>query len=301
MNWRAVFSPALAVALLAMGGAAAGMKTAMEVMHVVLQKKAIYAENNRALRAIPTETDHWVRIGKDAEELPAVVEELGTENFVTRAYAEKVREGEQRRPRVLQLHAAYYTGTIDTVPHVPDRCFVGAGWSIIGGPWIVDVPLETARWVPSPDLPPRLQGRVFTTRLSQDFSTGGPGRRVNLPTDLTPGAALKLKVTRFSRPDGGERFEGYFFIANGTCVPSAEEVRDKAYDLSSPCAYYAKVQVGSSDCTSPEELASAAGALMNDLLGELMTCVPDWVSVEQGRWPPKSSPGTNPDGGTVRR
>ena len=55
MNWRAVFSPALVVALLTMGGAAAGMKTAMEVMHVVLQKKPIYAENNRALRALPTE------------------------------------------------------------------------------------------------------------------------------------------------------------------------------------------------------------------------------------------------------
>ena len=28
------------------------------------------------------------------------------------------------------------------------------------------------------------------------------------------------------------------------------------------------------------------GDLLNDLLGELMTCVPDWNKVQRGEWPP---------------
>src|SRR5207253_2412975 len=133
----------------------------------------------------------------DQEELPAVVEELGTENFVTRVYAEKLPTGSTGRPRILQLHAAYYTGTIDTVPHVPDRCFVGAGWAIVGGPWVRDVPLSTSGWVPAPDLPPSMQGKVYTTRLSQEYSTLSRGRRVNLPTGITPSSPLRFRVTEY--------------------------------------------------------------------------------------------------------
>lgn len=275
-------------AMLILCAGAAGVKAAIDLMHVVLQKKPIYAPDNRAVRAIPAQTDRWIQVGDDVLEKEAVVEELGTENYLTRVYAEK-SPASGAKPRVIQLHAAYYTGMIDTVPHVPDRCFVGAGFAITGGPWIVDIPLSTAGWlaVPASELPPKLVGHVFTTRLSQDFaSSAGRGRRVHLPTDLTPSRPLRIKITEFKGPSGLHRFEGYFFIANGECVPNAEDVRFKAFDLSTEYAYYLKVQVGSSDVGSPEELAAGAASLLDDLLGELMTCVPDWVSVEEGRWPP---------------
>src|SRR5262249_43569249 len=157
----------------------------------------------------PTETEHWIQYGKDQEEKADVVEELGTENYLTRVYVEK-SPASGAKPRVIQLHAAYYTGMIDTVPHVPDRCFVGAGFAILGGPWILPVPLSGAGWVPATDLPPRLAGRIYTTRLSQE-SRAGRGRRVHLPTDLSPTQPLRIKVTEFKVPAGGHRMEGYFF------------------------------------------------------------------------------------------
>jgi hypothetical protein len=301
MNWRRIFSPACITALLTMSAGAAVMTTAIDAMHIVLQKKPIYAENRRAVRAIPTETEHWTRIGKDVDELPAVVEELGTENYVTRTYLEKLPAGAKGKPRVVQLHAAYYTGTIDTVPHVPDRCFVGAGWSIVGGPWVRDVPLSTANWVPAADLPPSLHGKVYTTRLSQEYSTAGRGRRINLPTGLAPGNPPHLRITEFMDPEGHHRFEGYFFIANSTCVSSAEDVRGAAFDLTAEYAYYMKVQVGSSDVTTAEELASAAASLLDDLFGELVACTPDWVRVVQGQWPPGGDAVSKPVGGDSRR
>ena len=79
---------------------------------------------------------------------------------------------------------------------------------------------------------------------------------------------------------------GYCFIANGGWVSSAEGVRFLAFNLTDDYAYYLKVQVGSADVESPEELAGLAGSLLDDLLGELMTCVPDWPRVMGGQWPP---------------
>lgn len=300
MNWRALAHPAFLAATLTMAGAAMGMKTAIDLLHVVLHKRPIYAEGGRGVRAIPTETSRWVQIGQDAVERPDVQEELGTDNYLTRAYIEK-QPAPGVAPRVLQLHAAYYTGMIDTVPHVPDRCFVGAGFSIVGGPWVLDVPMDTSAWAPATDLPPSLAGRVYTTRLSYDYSTGGRGRRVNLPIDMGPGKPLKIRVTEFKGPKTGRRFEGYFFVANGGWVSSAEGVRFLAFQQSSEYAYYLKIQVGSSSVGSAEELAAAAGDLLSDLLGELMTCVPDWVRVEQGEWPPDNPRAPKPGEPAARR
>jgi hypothetical protein len=52
---------------------------------------------------------------------------------------------------------------------------------------------------------------------------------------------------------------------------------------------------------SAEELASAAGSLLDDLLGELVTCTPDWVRVVQGQWPAKEEEAPNTRGGDGRR
>jgi hypothetical protein len=208
--------------------------------------------------------------------------------------------GAGAQARVARLHGAYYTGMIDTVPHVPDRCFVGAGFSLIGGPWDLDVPLKTGHWAPGEDLPAGLRGRVYTVRLAQD-STAGPGVRVNLPTDLTPAAPLQMRITEYKVPGGGHRFEGYFFIANGGWVANAERVRDKAFDATSEYAYYLKVQIGASDIGSAQELATMAGSLLDDLLGEVMTCVPDWVKVERGEWPPDNPRNPKLAGASGRR
>ena len=52
----------------------------------------------------------------------AMVESLGTDKYLTRSYA---LDGDPAKGTML-LHLAYYTGMIDTVPHIPERCW-GAG------------------------------------------------------------------------------------------------------------------------------------------------------------------------------
>jgi hypothetical protein len=69
-------------------------------------------------------------------------------------------------------------------------------------------------------------------------------------------------------------------------VDSAEQVRLLAFNLTDDYAYYLKVQITSGGVESPQELASLAGSLLDDLLGEIMRCVPDWTEVRAGRYPP---------------
>jgi hypothetical protein len=284
MNWREVANPAFLVALAVMSLSAIGMKTAIEHYKIHLQKKPVYAEEGRLLRAIPTETLHWQRLGQDHIEASEIAAELGTDNYVTRFYVPRAAGASNRK--MVQLHAAYYTGMIDTVPHVPERCLTGGGMALVGGPWTVPVPLNTSDWRPATDVDARHEGRVYTARLSNEYSTAGGGRRVNLPFDLTPTKPLTLRVSKFMTASGQEHYAGYFFIANGGWVSSAEGVRQLSFDLTNDYAYYLKVQVGSTEVDSPEDLAEVSASLLDDLLGELMTCVPDWAKVQRGDWPP---------------
>ncbi|MFN0131842.1 MAG: exosortase/archaeosortase family protein [Phycisphaerales bacterium] len=284
MPWKpSVAAWIVAVSVLAFG--AAGMKVGLAFSKVYLQKKSIFAENGRALRAIPTETANWVRVGQDHIESPESLEVLGTDNYLTRMYQEKAAPAGGTK-RTALLHVAYYTGMIDTVPHVPDRCMIAAGMDLVGGPWTAKVPLDTSGMLAADNVPAELRGKVFTTRLSNQYSTAGGGRRVNLPYEVTPERQLAMKISKFAGKGQTERYAGYFFIANGGWRSSAEDIRLLAFDLRNEYAYYLKVQVDSSDVKSPEELGELAGSLLDDLLGEVMTCLPDWVKVEQGMWPP---------------
>lgn len=289
MKMRTLLNPAFLTAVLTLGAAGVGIKTGIERFNIYLQKKPIYAEPvgdaERVLRGIPTETARWIRQGMDLLVPPEELEVLGTSNYLTRVYVEK-NPPAGRPARSVELHAAYYTGSIDTVPHVAERCFTGAGVSLVGGPWTLPLALDTSDWVPAGDVPSDLAGRVFTTRLSNEYSTAGGGRRVTLPIDLTPERPLKLRITQYDAHKRGAYYAGYFFLGNGGWVSNAEEVRLLSFDLRQDYAYYAKVQFGSASVSSPEELAEVAGSLMNDLLGEIMTCVPDWMKVERGEWPP---------------
>jgi hypothetical protein len=290
MNLRALRNPAFLVAFLFMGAAGIGIKAGIDRFNIYLQKKPIYPEpgpdgSEPVLLGIPKVTRNWAQVGQDQLVPPEELEVLGTENYLTRYYAEK-EPAAGKPPRKIELHAAYYTETIDTVPHVAERCFTGAGLSLTGGPWIIPLKLTTTDWVPASNLPPGRAGQVYTTRLSNEYSKAGRGRRVTLPIGVTPEKPLAIRITRYTTPKGDNYYAGYFFLGNGGWVSSAEEVRLLSFDLRQDYAYYAKVQFGSGDVQSPDELAEMAASLMDDLLGEIMTCVPDWMKVERAEWPP---------------
>lgn len=291
MDAKRLTSPAFLTCLGLVGGAGAILPFIVWWLGLVVFKKPIEAEFK--LTSIPAETPVFRMIGKDERYGKDVQETLGTENYISRIYVDKAPPADAR-PRAIELHVAYYTGTIDTVPHVPDRCMVGAGWSIAGGPWIVPVPLDRGRWIEddAASAEARAAGTaagsvgadspIFSGRLSP--ASHAPGNRVRLPRGIEH---VQMRVTEFEKPGTGQRmFAGFFFIANGGLTPRAEEVRLLAYDLRSDYAYYAKVQVSSEQVKSAEELARVAADLLDDLLPDVMQCVPDWTDVLRGDYPP---------------
>ena len=274
MSWRALLNPAYLVALGVLLASALSLGRAIDAMDIYLLKLPIYPEGNRKLRQILTETEHWRRRGADVIESADIVKSLGTENYLTRAYALKADPG-----TVIDFHAAYYTGMVDTVPHVPERCFVGGGWQLASESVILDIPLDTSGWTRSDE-----DDSLYEVRLSND-NQYRPGQRVPLPRGVTPDGGLRMRITRFLA-DEQPFYSGYFFVANGGTVAQSEGVRLLAFRLDDDYAYYLKVQFTSAQVESPEELAGIAGKLLDDLLPEIMLCVPDWSEVQAGRYPP---------------
>jgi exosortase len=273
------------VAVLVVSGTA--VFAGVRVLGVHLSKEPIYAPDNRKVHAIPTETASWRRVGNDQIATAEVVEALGTQNYLTRQYEQKHPEG--GRPHRVVLHLAYYTGMVDTVPHVPERCMVGGGAQLVGGPW--SVPLWSA---------------ARRERLQREWALvpGGEGEELRrAPVAGVEGGVLmprrvsdlRLLVSEFNTAQPGGRqsreFMGYFFVANGGHTDSALGVRRLAFRLTDRYAYYLKVQVGSGSVQSAEELAEVSSGLLHELLPEIMRCVPDWSAVEAGTWPPRRGGG----------
>lgn len=273
-------TPAFLAAFVCLLVGAIGLQVAIARSQVVLRKLPIYAKDNLPLRTLPASVPGWERVGQDSVLSKEVLEELGTENYLSRVYTGQF-EG---RPVFIELHAAYYTGMIDTVPHVPERCFVGGGMVQAGGTRIVPIPLDLERFSRDPFADPDRDGIIYTA-IGQDFQS------VRMPRAVE---SIKLRVTPFRDVRSGRKVHaGYFFLANGGWAVSANQVRDMAFDLRNDYAYYAKVQFTSWDFESAEDLARAAGAMLDELFPELMRRMPDWIEVMEGRYPP-DNPRSNP-------
>lgn len=270
---------------------AGALSAYLSVNGVRLHKIPIYPENNRQVSSIPSVTDGWEKVGADQVMGAEVVETLGTENYLSRNYF-RTRDADPKMPIVLSFHAAYYTGMIDTVPHVPERCFVGGGLQQGGFSRSMDLPMDTSSWRIDPSVPTEFAGQsgeIYTVRLSNDPSrSDAPGSRVRLPRGVSPESAIKMRVSEFIDPNGGKLYAGYFFIANGGTKANANDVRQLAFNLNDDYAYFLKVQVTASHLESFDEFVVYAGELIGELLGETMRCVPDWVDVQMGIYPPEN-------------
>jgi len=285
VNWRTVLHPACVLAFLVLGVSAIGMRAAIDRYGLHLQKEEIHAPGRRQVSTIPRETPNWEQFGPDQVLDEDTVKTLGTNNFVSRAFRRKGGiEGE--RPMVIEFHAAYYTGGIDTVPHVPERCMVGGGWRRTKDARTLSLDLDSTTWVKDEAASQSPLGEVYTARtLPSPYSTA-PGTRVRLPYSITPDSPIRMRVTEFESPDSNRRLlAGYFFVANGGVASSAEQVRTLAFNLTSDYAYYLKVQLSSATVESGEELALEGASLLSELMPEIMRCVPDWTLVESGEYP----------------
>lgn len=272
--------PAVAAGLALLVSSSALFGVVRTALKAHLVKEPINAPGGRQVSAIPVETQSWIRHGADRREAEVVEGVLGTANYLNRIYVKKSTIG-TKDEQFVDLHLAYYTGMIDTVPHVPERCMVGGGWSILGSTAMVPMNLDRMIVLPDSDVPESL-GAVWQARIT---TPGGEmaGARVRLPQGYDK---IALRVTPFASGDGRAKlYAGYFFIANGGVADNAEQVRLLAFDLRSKYAYFLKVQVSSPVVESPEELGVLAEDLLSELLPEIMLCVPDWIDVQLDRYP----------------
>lgn len=266
--------PAYAAAAVCLIASALGFRAAVAALGVYLKKEPVPLR--ASLDGIPTTLGAWKRVGEDRRYGDAIVEELGTSKYLNRLYA---IDGDPSKG-VVELHLAYYTGFIDTVPHVPERCWGAHGMQMTRQSERMPLTIDKSAWRADPTLVHQSSGKPYFLATVTDSVTKRSSE-VHLPVD-----EIVLSVTEFqeqSRPQA--RFiGGYLFVANGRATPSPYEVRDLAFSLTDKYAYYCKVQFSA-------EFPKAEGAYdryreqVTDLLGQvlphLMRTLPDWPEYEQ--------------------
>lgn len=262
-----------------------GFRIAMAQLQAFLRKEAVPLRE--PLDRIPSTLGRWRQLGKDSVFSDALVEELGTKNYVDRLYAVDGDPGKG----VLQVHLAYYTGMIDTVPHIPERCWNANGMIMLGQPVVRPIQVDRSAWDltggpahPGGGAPyPLAQVRDSITRKSMSVAM--------------PRGDIQMTLTAFQDPKvpNVTFLGGYLFLANGGVTPSAVAVRNLSFKLTDRYAYYCKVQFSSRLPGPPEkvipEFDRMTSELMQALLPNLMRCLPDWPSIEQG---PSSDPHRTP-------
>jgi hypothetical protein len=251
-----------------------GFRSAVGWLNVVLRKEPVPIRQH--LGQIPRSLGPWRAIGDDIVLDEASIEALGTPNYLNRVY--EYEEGEHRG-ETLMLHIAYYTGMIDAVPHVPDRCFGAAGWSPASSPRTE--PLAIA--YPQAEQDPTgatLDGEPYSM-LTVPRPVTGRDDRVRLPV-----GAYELRTRTYARDDssGHVMYGGFFFIANHRLTASPLDIRALAFQPSERHAYFAKVQLQlpADAADDPAIFPELSSDLLERLIPHLMRCLPDWAEVEAG-------------------
>ena len=218
---------------------------------------------------LPQTLGSWELFRKDPPLPDEVVKTLGTDQYVSMIY-EDLDWPEDRPGRFVRLHVPYYTGMIDTVPHVAERCFVGGGMQLMGSDFVnLELPYLGAEPDPESDnlrVPTRLGPPASARVPSDDFTA----RQVTFADPTNPTDTFHVV---------------YFFIANGKFMSTAEAVRVEGFNITDRYSFYCKVEVQVLGVRDREVAEERAESLLTVMLPEIMTALPDWVEVRAGSYP----------------
>jgi hypothetical protein len=230
---------------------------------------------------IPSRVGSWVQVSKDEPLDHNTIEVLGTKEFVFRDYVDsrlftaaqldeftdkptdkrlQLLDALQREhpEGVVRLAITYYTGLVDTVPHVPEKCYVADGFQTEGS-----APMAAT---------------------------------VGAYADGTP-RTVDYSYLHFQDTTGMGRVDrdvAYLFHVNGRYVSNNIAVRDELADLRKKYGYFAKVElmttgrsglnVSQAERDSSQVKAKAAfNDLLTAVLPEVERCVPDWNEATAGK------------------
>lgn len=265
---RAYFA---ALAILVIG--AVGFRMLVAELNIHLMKEAV--DLRRPLDTIPSKLGRWQRIGADAVFSDTLIEELGTRRYLDRTYAV---DGDPSKGAV-HLHIAYYTGTIDAVPHIPERCWAVSGLELTRNSEGVVVPIDRSAWRPAKgEDAARYQVTTVKDAITADLE------EVTMPR-----GDLSMTTIEFQDPKQPKRRQvgGYFFVANGSHARTSYDVRAMAFNLTDRYAYYCKIQltksgeVADADGSLMEPFRADTGEILSALMPYLMRCLPDWPTWER--------------------
>lgn len=271
----AILSKIIVVTLVfAVSGTAMGFM--MAAMNGFLAKKSVPLR--ASLDTIPSVLGEWEQVGDEREYDAAIIESLGTTQFIDRIY---VQDGDPKNG-TLMMHISYYSGTIDEVPHIPERCWHAAGLTQMGDSRRLELGVDKSEW-------------SETSIINQGAGESYQKTTVTHPVTgvvqdvLLPVGKLELMTSVFTSNQDAQlrRVGGYFFIANGRSCASSFEVRGLAFDWEQEYAYYCKVQfsmvfkVSEDDEDFLDSYQSMSTDVVKELLPDLMRCLPDWSEIEQ--------------------
>lgn len=292
-------TPAFLVTFLILLVGAVTLNAATSALRLHFRKQAVPLAKD--IKTLPKQMGPWVQVSLDMPLSPDIQEVLGTDKYIFRDYVDSrvvppdmVRQFEGKDPEerrrllgrvqgqwphaVLILSVTYYTGMVDTVAHIPDRCFVADGYrpTVYQTPrWkIPTCPVDADGWTLDKD--GRRPQDAGNTGVYED--AGLPVRFINFEDQDTRMQKLARNVT-------------YFFQVNGRWESDPIGVRSKLQNLFERHGYYAKVELMTM-LADTNRSAAVKQDFLSSALPELEKCLPDWGKVTTGSWPPPSAAAT---------
>ena len=264
---------AYAAALAILIAGAVGFRMLVAQLNIHLMKEPV--ELRRPLDTIPTRLGRWERVGLDSVFSDTLIEELGTRRYLDRSYA---IDGDPKKG-IVHVHVAYYTGTIDAVPHIPERCWAVGGLELTRNSEGVEVAIDRSEW--------RKQGGRDDARYMVASVKDAVTAEIDEIT--MPRGDIAMTTIEFQDPKRPEvrQVGGYFFLANGATARTSYDVRSLAFNLTDRYAYYCKIQLTKSgtvkgaDESLLEPFKADATELLSELIPPLMRCLPDWPTWEK--------------------
>ena len=261
---RVIRQPTFVAAVVVLLTAALGLNASVQFMKLRFKKDPVPLA--RELGSISDRLGTWVQVSQDQALDKDTEDALGTKKYIFRHYLDErvlgagvadqftAKSFEERETLVAEkrrrnasaavsMSVTYYTGMVDTVAHVPDRCVTADGYE--------PKSYKTEKWPIARDLP----------RAAK-----------------TDGDNIELRYINFEDQTGTSnvpRSITYFFHCNGGFVSGPLGVRSRLANLFETRGYYCKIEVMT---TIRDEAESAR--VMTDFLTaampEVLKCMPDW-------------------------
>lgn len=277
LNKKWFTRPAFVAAVVVLGLAAVGLNAATQALEVYFKKEAVPLRHKLdGPDGIARTLGPWVMVKEELSLDPDLQHNLGTDQFAFRTYVNRDMlencktfkpedldkfEGadEQTQGKLLALiqsdmpeaiihfQMTYYTGLVDTVTHIPDRCMIAGGYQ----PTSYDV-------------------KAWTFTLPDGSTRDLSFRFINFE-DQTGTSKLPTRVA-------------YFFHCNGDYDDDHVDVRLRLQNLFERHGYYAKIELMThgkmSDSADTEPSLQSVTDLLSHALPEIERCLPDWNKVK---------------------